>query len=68
MSSSNPTPGTYTAQMVADILHMGLTEVYRAAKAGEIPGRIEIGNRTRFSRQAIDRFVDGEDNAEDKAA
>jgi predicted DNA-binding transcriptional regulator AlpA len=63
--SDNTTPGTYTPAMVAEMLHMGLTEVYRAGKAGEIPGRLQVGNRTRFSKRAIDAFVNGK---EDKAA
>ena len=53
------TPRTYTATEVADILQIPITEVYRAAAAGAIPGRIRIGRRTRFNAAAIDCFVTG---------
>jgi predicted DNA-binding transcriptional regulator AlpA len=47
----------YRAEEVAYILQMRVTEVYRAAKAGELPGRIRIGRRTRFAKAEIDRLV-----------
>ena len=50
----------YTAKDVAEIFRMPLTEVYRAAKAGEIPGRIRVGGRTRFCAAVIDAFVNGQ--------
>ncbi len=54
-------PGTYTAAQVSEILQIPVTEVYRAASAGEIPGRIRIGNRTRFSQRIIDALANGAD-------
>ena len=59
MSAKNK---VYTAQEVADLLRIPKTEVYRAAKHGDIPGRIRVGGRTRFAAAAIDAFVDGQPN------
>lgn len=36
---------------------MPVLEVYRAGKARQIPGRIRIGNRTRFLTEVIDRWL-----------
>lgn len=64
MSKQNDNlPRTYNANEVAEILRMKPREVYRAAKAGLIPGRITIGGRTRFSSAAIDRLASGEEAA-----
>ena len=51
--------GVYTASEVGELLRMPVTEVYRAAKAGDIPGRIKVGGRTRFSAAVIDAFICG---------
>ena len=51
--------GVYTASEVGELLRMPVTEVYRAAKAGDIPGRIKVGGRTRFSAAVIDAFISG---------
>ena len=63
MGSSKSTPAlprTYTAEEVSQILQIPLIEVYRAGAAGEIPGRIRVGRRTRFNADAIDRLIRGE--------
>ena len=60
-SQTPPTlPRTYTAEQVAEILQIPLTEVYRAGAAGDLPGRIRVGRRTRFNADVIDRLVRGE--------
>lgn len=53
-------PRTYTAEEVSKILQIPVIEVYRAGAAGEIPGRIRIGRRTRFAADVIDRLARGE--------
>lgn len=63
MSEKNELPKTYTAKEVATILQMKPREVYRAAKARLLPGRITIGGRTRFSAAVIDRLAAGEEAA-----
>ena len=60
-SQKPPTlPRTYTAEEVSQMLRIPLIEVYRAGAAGEIPGRIRVGRRTRFNADAIDRWIRGE--------
>lgn len=53
-------PRTYTAQQVAGILQMDVREVYRGGANGVIPGRRQIGGRTRFDAEVIDALVRGE--------
>lgn len=55
-----PMPHTYTAKQVATILQIPLNEVYRGAKNGTIPGRVEFGGRVRFNGSAIDALLRGE--------
>jgi excisionase family DNA binding protein len=54
-----PAPATYSIEEAAQILGVGRSAAYEAARRGEIP-TIRIGRRLRVPRRALDRLLDGE--------
>ena len=56
-------PRTYTAKQMSEILQMPVREVYRSSLAGLIPGRFQVGGRTRWNADAIDRWLNVEGRA-----
>jgi len=58
------TPRTYTARQLSDILQMTVREVYRSSIARLIPGRFQVGGRTRWNADVVDRWIGGEGRAE----
>lgn len=53
-----------TAAELAEYLSFSKNWVYRKAEAGEIPG-VKLGNRWRFKRSVIDRWLEGRIAAEE---
>lgn len=56
-------PRTYTAEQVAKIFQIPTKAVYVMGAAGGLPGRITIGNRTRFWADIIDGMSRGDEAA-----
>lgn len=48
-----------TTNLVTELLQVDQTTVYRLLKNGRLPG-VKIGNQWRFSRQAIEKYLQGE--------
>jgi len=55
-----------TAKDLAEYLSFSKNWVYRKAEAGEIPG-VKLGNRWRFKKSVIDRWLEGQITAEEQA-
>jgi excisionase family DNA binding protein len=56
-----------TAAELAEYLSFSKNWVYRKAEAGEIPG-MKLGNRWRFKKSVIDRWLEGQIAEEERAA
>lgn len=56
-----------TAAELAEYLSFSKNWVYRKAEAGEIPG-VKLGNRWRFKKSVIDRWLEGQIAEEERAA
>jgi len=56
-----PEPDVLTVQELAERLGMGLTTAYQMARANTLPvPALRIGREYRFSRRALERWLDGE--------
>jgi len=55
-----------TAEELAEYLSFSKNWVYRKAEAGEIPG-VKLGNRWRFKKSVIDKWLEKRIAAEAKA-
>jgi excisionase family DNA binding protein len=53
-----------TAAELAEYLSFSKNWVYRKAEAGEIPG-VKLGNRWRFKKSVIDKWLEGRIKAEE---
>jgi len=56
-------PRTYMAKQMSEILQIPVREVYRSSLAGLIPGRFQVGARTRWNADVVDRWLSGEERA-----
>ena len=50
---------TVSVEEAADMLGVGRTTAYMAARSGQLPGVIRIGRRVVVSREAIERLLAG---------
>ena len=49
-------PGLLTAQEIADLVRVPLSEAYRLGREGNLrPAVVRVGNRMRFRREYVDR-------------
>jgi len=61
MSTNNNTQ-ILKARDVSQMLGLGLSTVYRAVEAGQLPA-VRIGKALRFRREAIERFCAAQEEA-----
>jgi excisionase family DNA binding protein len=69
VATANPSRETLTLAQLAETLDISMTTAYEMARAGTLPiPTLRLGRQFRFSRRALERWLDSDAGQHDDAA